>query len=247
MPRVKKLVHPHQYRGYVVNDSYTYNQKVLDEFIINPLEYFRAEGLSSGKDYQVIEATITVRYNSETYYDTSTVDDPAFSLNKLSLAFDPKNIRKALDPTHYWWCWTKEYSCYRGMHYHLMIIYCNGMEQNVWHKVQKSLEPLNGVISAFVSSRQGFTRKRWCHYLNDDGEHGIDDAVSRYCYRAKMDQKQKVTGRRTFGRNKLAPLLPLNPFYCRPGFDEENNIIIKKPEFNYQPRAARQSSQPYRL
>jgi DNA polymerase II large subunit len=81
---------------------------------------------------------------------------------------------------------------------------------------QKNIMSLTGVKSVFISPRllddSDHRGKIHFHWLNKDKHNrdGLADAINRFSYRAKLDQK--IDGiKRTFdGSRKLKPLQPLS-------------------------------------
>jgi len=206
MPRVVKLTNPKEYRGFKVNDKYTYDKDQLNK-IVDALEFYHELSVSdSSSNYMVFDITVNVEDHHVTSDD---LDDVFFDAS--SLRFNPSKIKEnVLIPDKFYFRWTREYKTDygAGLHYHFMVI-ANNINRSKVMEVHEQIEALNGVRSVFVSPRLG-TNKLF-HYLSQIGDEGLDDAVLRYCYRAKLDQKLEGD-RRTFdGSRCLKALLPSSP------------------------------------
>ena len=97
MPRVSKLVKPKEFRGYAVNDKYTYDKDQLNT-IVEALEYYcelnQTDPLSN---YQVFDITINVEDDTSLSAD---MDDIFFDASDLR--FNPSTIKdNVLTPDKY--------------------------------------------------------------------------------------------------------------------------------------------------
>lgn len=205
MPRVSKLVKPKEFRGYAVNDKYTYDKDQLNT-IVEALEYYcelnQTDPLSN---YQVFDITINVEDDTSLSAD---MDDIFFDASDLR--FNPSTIKdNVLTPDKYFFRWTREYKTEygAGLHYHFMVI-ANNISRNKVMELQEQIEALDGVRSTWVAPRENL--KTPFHHLRKT-EDGLDDAVLRHCYRAKLDQKLEGDRRSFDGSRKLKPLLPVSP------------------------------------
>lgn len=116
-----------------------------------------------------------------------------------------------------------------GEHYHLMVI-ANHFPLRDMLTIQKAVADLQGVKTAFISARvlpkQDHRSKVHFHWLNRDGVDGIEDAVYRHCYKAKLNQKLEWMKRSFDGSRELKPLIPISKRNQRI-FLESKEIIIK--------------------
>lgn len=206
MPRVIKLTNPKSYKGYEINDNYTYDKNQLNT-IVEALEYYHnlstKEPLST---YQVFDITINVEDDSSLFID---MDD--ILLDNSSLRFNPSIIKEhVLTPDKYFFRWTREYKTEygAGLHYHFMVI-ANNISRSKVMELYNQLAALDGVRSVYVASREN--SKTPFHYLKQNGEDGLEDAILRHCYKAKLDQKLPGDRRSFDGSRKLKPLLPVSP------------------------------------
>lgn len=205
MPRVVKLTNPIEYRGYQLNDKYTYDKDQLNT-IISALEFYRELSILDSSNYMVFDITVNVA----DHYITSEELDDVF-LDVSSLRFNPSKIKEnVLTPDKFYFRWTREYKddYGAGLHYHFMVI-ANNISRTKVMELQEQIEALDGVRSTYISNREERTTP--FHYLSQIGDDGLDDAVLRHCYRAKLDQKLEGD-RRTFdGSRCLKALLPSSP------------------------------------
>lgn len=205
MPREKLIHNPCEYGGYNLNNKYSYALNILDDTIIRTLEHYHQKANATGDDYQVIEVTVAV---NEPDYSEHQYDD----MNAAPIHFEPSEVRNVISRNNYWWCWTREQSKRRGEHYHFMFIYCGGDDNKHGRYLQNKLASMAGVKSAYCSPRIEKEPKQWAHKLSMRGEDGLDDAVTRYSYRAKVDQKPYSRGKRTFEKCQLNNLIPKKSF-----------------------------------
>lgn len=206
MPRVVTLTSPKEYRGYQVNDQYTYDKDQLNK-IVDALEFYHELSVSDpSSNYMVFDITVNV----EDYYVTSEDLDEVF-FDPSSLRFNPSKIKEnVLTPDKFYFRWTREYKTEygAGLHYHFMVI-ANNISRSKVMELHGQIEALDGVRSVFISPRQNAETP--FHYLNRIGENGLDDAVTRHCYRAKLDQKLEGDLRTFDGSRVLKALLPSSP------------------------------------
>lgn len=206
MPRPSKLYNPKSHKGYPVNDRYTYDEDQLNT-IVEVLEYYHALSKTDPlSNYQVFDITINVEDDRSLSVD---MDDIFF--NASLLRFNPSTIKEnVLTPDKYFFRWTREYKTQygAGLHYHFMVI-ANNISRSKVMELQEKIEALDGVRSVYIANRPNL--KTPFHHLKTTGENGLEDAILRHCYRAKLDQKLKGD-RRTFdGSRKLKPLEPVSP------------------------------------
>lgn len=206
MPRPSKLHNPKSHKGYAVNDKYTYDKNQLNT-IIKALEYYhRLSTTEHSSNYQVFDITVNVEDDSSLFMD---MDDILF--DNSSLRFNPSKIKESvLTPDKYFFRWTREYKTEygAGLHYHFMVI-ANNISRSKVMELHEQLEALDGVRSVWISPREG--SKELFHHLKQNGEDGLEDAILRHCYRAKLDQKLAGDRRSFDGSRKLKPLEPVSP------------------------------------
>lgn len=208
MPRVITLVNPTTFKGYVVNDQYTYDKDQLNT-IVEVLEYYHDLSVQDTlSNYQVFDITINV---DEDEYEPKQTDLDDILLDKDLLRFNPSKIKEnVLTPDKYFFRWTREYKTKygAGLHYHFMVI-ANNISRNKVMELHEQLEALDGVRSVYIANRSNTNTP--FHYLKKTGKDGLEDAILRHCYRAKLDQKLEGD-RHTFdGSRKLKPLEPVSP------------------------------------
>jgi len=206
MPRVVKLTNPKEYRGYQVNDKYTYDKDQLNK-IVDALEFYHELSLSDpSSNYMAFDITVNV----EDHHVTSEDLDEVF-FDESSLRFNPSAIKEnVLTPDKFYFRWTREYKddYGAGLHYHLMVI-ANNISRTKVMELSEQIKALDGVRSVFISPRQN--TKTPFHYLKQLGDDGLDDAILRHCYRAKLDQKLEGDKRTFDGSRGLKALLPSSP------------------------------------
>lgn len=206
MPRTVKLTKPTEYRGFKVNDKYDYDKDQLNK-IVDALEFYHELSVKdTSSNYMVFDITVNV----EDYLLTSDDLDEVF-LDPSELRFNPSIIKEnVLTPDKFYFRWTREYKTEygAGLHYHFMVI-ANNISRSKVMELHEQIEALDGVRSVFISNREERTTP--FHYLKQTGDDGLEDAVARHCYRAKLDQKLDGD-RRTFdGSRSLKALLPSSP------------------------------------
>ena len=76
-------------------------------------------------------------------------------------------------------------------------------------ELHEQLEALDGVRSVYIANRPN--AKTPFHNLKENGKDGLEDAILRHCYRAKLDQKLEGDRRSFDGSRKLKPLEPVSP------------------------------------
>lgn len=192
MPRIK-IIKDNIYRGYSINPKYQYNQQQLDK-VIEALEYYHDLSITNKEQYVVFEATLNVNE-----------------------AFNPNDLKNVLPTNHFWYRWTREYKKDYGvgLHYHLMVI-ALAFPVKEWYPLQEKLESIDHIRTVYIAPRmksKDFATakgKLHYHYLDQRGEDGLDDAVTRHCYISKLDQKLDKDKRTFDGCRKLTPLLPVS-------------------------------------
>lgn len=216
------------YRNYRINEKYSYDGKQLD-IIIDALEYYQQQSkLDPSSDYVVFEITINIDETTKSpLFNPMDYDDGCSDFS----AFNPNSLKSILPADQFYCRWTQEYKDDRGMgeHYHLMVI-ANHFPLRDMIRIQKTVESLQGVRTAFISPRvlpkQDHRSKVHFHWLNNDGIDGIEDAVYRHCYKAKLDQKLEWMKRSFDGSRELKPLIPVSKRNQRI-FLESKEITIK--------------------
>lgn len=213
MPRRKVINGSREvYRGYSINKKYNYDGKQLDT-IIDALEYYKSQSvLDISSDYVVFEITLNVDETTKSpMFNPMDYDDGCSDFSP----FNPNSLKTILPADQFYYRWTREYKddhC-MGEHYHLMVI-ANHFPLRDMIRLQGEVEALDGVKTAFISPRvmpkDDYRSKVHFHWLNRDGIDGIEDAVLRHCYRAKLDQKLEGMGRSFDGSRELRPLVPIS-------------------------------------
>ncbi len=212
MPR-RKIINGDvgEYRNYNINDIYTYDQVQLD-IIIDALEYYQElSEQDSTSDYVVFDITINIDETTKSQLFNGEYYDDGLEY----VAFNPNSLKKVLPAENYYYRWTREFKTNHGMgeHYHLMVI-ANHFPPSQLRTIQESVKNLDGVLTVFLSPREleddDPRGKIHFHWLNRDGVDGIDDAVTRHCYRAKLDQKLDGMKRSFDGSREMKPLLPVS-------------------------------------
>ena len=212
MPR-RKIINGDvgEYRNYNINDIYTYDQVQLD-IIIDALEYYQElSEQDSTSDYVVFDITINIDETTKSQLFNGEYYDDGLEY----VAFNPNSLKKVLPAENYYYRWTREFKTNHGMgeHYHLMVI-ANHFPPSQLRTIQEAVKNLDGVLTVFLSPREleddDPRGKIHFHWLNRDGVDGIDDAVTRHCYRAKLDQKLDGMKRSFDGSREMKPLLPVS-------------------------------------
>ncbi len=200
-----------EHRNYNINKKYSYDQDQLD-IIIDALEYYQElSEQDSTSDYVVFDITINIDETTKSQLFNGEYYDDGLEY----VAFNPNSLKKVLPAENYYYRWTREFKTNHGMgeHYHLMVI-ANHFPPSQLRTIQESVKNLDGVLTAFLSPREleddDPRGKIHFHWLNRDGVDGIDDAVTRHCYRAKLDQKLDGMKRSFDGSREMKPLLPVS-------------------------------------
>lgn len=200
------------YRGYSIKNKYDYDGNQLD-IIIDALEYYKKQSdLDKSSDYMVFEITINVDETTKSpAFNPMDYDDGCDDFSP----FNPNSLKTILPADQFYYRWTREYKDdhFMGEHYHLIVI-ANHFPLRDMIMIQKAVANLQGVKTAFISPRvipeDDHRSKVHFHWLNRDGVDGIEDAVLRHCYRAKLDQKLEGMGRSFDGSRELRPLAPIS-------------------------------------
>lgn len=201
-----------EYKGYRIIERYNYDGKQLDT-IIEALEYYmRQSALDKSSDYMVFEITLNVDETTKSpAFNPMDYDDGCDDFSP----FNPNSLKTILPADQFYYRWTREYKDdhFMGEHYHLMVI-ANHFPLREMMAIQKAVANLQGVKTAFISPRvipkDDHRSKVHFHWLNRDGVDGIEDAVLRHCYRAKLNQKLEGMGRSFDGCRELRPLAPVS-------------------------------------
>ena len=227
MPR-RKIINGDvgEYRNYNINDIYTYDQVQLD-IIIDALEYYQElSEQDSTSDYVVFDITINIDETTKSQLFNGEHYDDGLEY----VAFNPNSLKQVLPAENYYYRWTREFKTKYGMgeHYHLMVI-ANHFPPSQLRTIQEAVKNLDGVFTAFISPRElkgdDPRGKIHFHWLNRDGVDGIDDAVTRHCYRAKLDQKLEGMKRSFDGSRVMKPLLPVS-LRKQQQFIDQNNVEV---------------------
>jgi len=198
------------YKGYSINPTYTYDQVQLDH-IINALEFYNElSKTDSSSDYVAFEATLTINeiLRKEIEKDSSNPDE-------ILTNFFINHLKKVFESKQYFYRWTREFKDSKngsGQHFHLMVI-ANHMTIDKLYELKDGLEKLSGIKSSFMSPRllnmNDPRKEKFIHFhrLRDvNGVDGIKDAVLRYCYNSKIEQKIANDKRSFGGCHKPKPL-----------------------------------------
>lgn len=106
------------------------------------------------------------------------------------------------------WLWSKEYSKKNNNHVHLVLVVDNKLTHLYKvNRVRTSLaaafsveQPCGGFIESVTLAKRTTGNKSSYHLLKSD----MQDAMMRYCYQAKLDQKEGVQEQQTFGYSRKA-------------------------------------------
>lgn len=168
-----------QYKGFALNENYAYDPLQLPK-ILNLL------------------------YQARVTYKRPYVCHIQIGIDLD--AFQPRTIRELLRSQlkKYLYFWTLEYTFRKKYHIHLMVAF--DRSDHYHHQVpfflRSALKSLTGVSGVFAPSRKGMDSE-WLHDLKTE----FDDAVLRYCYMAKVEQKKAIKCR-SFGSSKTYFSIP---------------------------------------
>lgn len=106
------------------------------------------------------------------------------------------------------WLWSKEHSKNSSSHVHLVLVVDNKLTHLYKvSRLRKSLEaafsidqPYGGFIESVALAKRKVGNKSSYHLLKSN----MQDAMMRYCYQAKLDQKKGVKEQQTFGYSRKA-------------------------------------------
>ena len=106
------------------------------------------------------------------------------------------------------WLWSKEYSKKNNNHVHLVLVVDNKLTHLYKvNKLRKSLaaafsteQPCGGFIKSITLAKRLTASKSSYHILKSD----VQDAMIRYSYLAKLDQKKDVKEKQTLGYSRQA-------------------------------------------
>ncbi|CAA0222957.1 MULTISPECIES: hypothetical protein [Acinetobacter calcoaceticus/baumannii complex] len=187
IPRRIILHNPKDYRDYHLNSKYSYDKKQLDK-IINALEYYKELAILENHNYVVFSFTVYPNKKSK---------------------FNVADLKSIFPVDQYFYRWTREYKdLYQvGEHYHLMVI-ANNTNNTRCFDLRNEIATLKGVKACYFAPRKGHLENSFFHNLSYESE----DAVSRYCYYSKIDQKQNITTRSYDGSRNLKPLKPVKSY-----------------------------------
>lgn len=211
MPRISTVKNQSNYMGYLIKDKYAYNEVQLIK-IIKALEFYHKESLIDlSSNYVAFDITIKVNDTTASPYYEPVDDD-----NGLQQFFDVNDMKDLLPDEHFFYRWTREWSKKNKEHYHFVVIANHVPRQDYLPKLQQDISNLVGVKSAYISPRLlADNDHRGClhfHWLGKepDAIDGLDDAVNRHSYKAKLDQKLDGVKRTFDGCRVLKPLVPLS-------------------------------------
>lgn len=211
MPRTTVVKNQSTYMGYSIKDKYVYDRVQLIK-IVKALEFYRKESLKDPvSDYVVFDITIKVHDTQVSpFYDPLDHDD---GLNDF---FDVNAMKDILPDENFYYRWTREWSKKNQEHYHFVVIANHVPKQDYLPRLQKAISDLVGVKAAFISPRlladddhRGSIHFHWLG-KEPDAIDGLDDAVNRHSYKAKLDQKLDGVKRTFDGCRVLKPLVPLS-------------------------------------
>lgn len=211
MPRIVTVKNQSTYMGYSIKDKYEYNEVQLIT-IIKALEFYHKESLKDpSSNYVVFDITIKVNDTTASPYYEPSDDD-----NGLQRFFDVNNMKNILPDENFFYRWTREWSKKNQEHYHFVVIANHVPKQDYLPKLQKTISNMVGVKAAFISPRlladddhRGSLHFHWLNKAPDDMD-GLNDAVNRHSYKAKLDQKLNGVKRTFDGCRVLKPLIPLS-------------------------------------
>ena len=211
MPRTLTVKNQSNYMGYSIKDRYEYNEVQLIK-IIKAFEFYRKESLKDPfSNYVVFDITIKVNDTTASPYYFPIDDD-----NGLQQFFDVNDMKDILPDEHFFYRWTREWSKKNQEHYHFVVIANHVPRQDYMPQLQQDISNWVGVKSAYISPRlladddhRGSLHFHWLNKAPDDMD-GLNDAVNRHSYKAKLDQKLKGVKRTFDGCRVLKPLLPLS-------------------------------------
>ncbi|MEG0580347.1 MAG: hypothetical protein RR490_10570 [Niameybacter sp.] len=221
MPRVKSISGVDAYKGYAIKEKYEYDVRQLDK-IIEILEYYRELSLIDDmSDYVVFDITIKVHDTPVSPYFNPCDNDDGFTDS-----FNVNDLKEILSEEHFFYRWTREWSQKNREHYHLIVIANHIPKSEYMASLHQLISSVQGVKSVFISPRlladDDHRRIIHFHWLNRDIDSvdGLNDAINRHSYKAKLDQKLDGI-RRTFdGSRILKPLMPiskrLESLHCKP-------------------------------
>lgn len=211
MPRTVTVKNQSNYMGYSIKDRYEYNEVQLIR-IIKALEFYHKESLKDpSSNYVVFDITIKVNDTTASpFYEPLDYDD---GLNDF---FDVNDMKDILPDEYFYYRWTREWSKKNQEHYHFVVIANHVPRQDYLPKLQQDVSNLVGVKAAFISPRllsdddhRPYIHFHWLNKAPDDTD-GLNDAVNRHSYKAKLDQKLPGVKRTFDGCRVLKPLIPLS-------------------------------------
>lgn len=211
MPRTLVVKNQSTYMGYSIKDKYEYNEAQLIK-IIKALEFYHKESLEDpSSNYVTFDITIKVNDTTASPYYESLDDD-----NGLQRFFDVNDMKDILPDEHFFYRWTREWSKKNQEHYHFVVIANHVPKQDYLPKLQQTISNMVGVKTAFISPRlladddhREILHFHWLNKAPDDMD-GLNDAVNRHSYKAKLDQKLDGVKRTFDGCRLLKPLVPLS-------------------------------------
>ena len=176
--------------------------------IINCLEYYRDLAIQENHNYVVFSLNIFPKSNKS--------------------IFDVKDLKTIFPSKNYHYRWTREYKDQfnTGEHYHVMVI-ANNTNNTRCYGLRDEIEKLKGVKSCYFAARKDRIKNLYFHNLSFE----LDDAVSRYCYYSKIDQKQNIINRSFDGSRTLKSLQPIKNYDSNTWrkiqmFNQYNEIVL---------------------
>lgn len=211
MPRTTKIANTGIYRGYEIKARYEYDVRQLNK-IIDALEFYSNQAaIDKTSDYVVFDITIKV-----TDTTASPFFDPYLHDDGYNNYFNVNDLKNILSDEYFYYRWTREWSQKNQEHYHLMVIANHLPKTEYMASLHQSIMDLSGVKSVFISPRQlndydhrNKVHFHWLHKDHDDID-GLNDAINRHSYRAKLDQKINGVKRTFDGCRALKPLRPIS-------------------------------------
>lgn len=178
--------------------------------IIDSLEYYRDIAIQENHKYVVFSFTIFPKKNKS--------------------VFDVKDLKTVFPARYYHYRWTREYKDQynTGEHYHVMVI-ANNTNNTRCFDLKDEIEKLEGVNRCFFAPRKDQDKNAFFRNLSFE----INDAVNRYCYYSKTDQKQNIISHSFDGSRILKPLKPIkeydsNEWRKKKMFNKQNEIVISQ-------------------
>lgn len=109
------------------------------------------------------------------------------------------------------------------------MVIANNTNNTRCFDLKDEIEKLEGVNRCFFAPRKDQDKNAFFHNLSFE----INDAVNRYCYYSKTDQKQNIISHSFDGSRILKPLKPIkeydsNEWRKKKMFNKQNEIVISQ-------------------